>query len=159
MENFLPAQQVCAVSLVQPHMMLAGSCLYLLPLRCKFFLASLMWQLQNHCLHCGYGFSSNAFSRSLGCLFISRYKSNCRELGICSLKNLRLKLVFSALYVFQTCGHTETQDQSFTRQIRGGWACWSFVLSNVCSCKVLSHSITYIVMAMFVFCFFENATC
>lgn len=105
MENSLPAQQVCAVSLVQPHMMLAGSSLYLLPqrcsLRCNFLLASGMRQLCNHCLHCQCGLSSNAFSRSSDCSFISRYKSNRKEMGICSLKNPGIEVVFSALCLFR----------------------------------------------------------
>lgn len=114
MENFLPAQQVCAVQLVQPHMMLGGSCLCLLlqksSLRCHFLLASSVWQLWNRCLHCGCGLSSNAFSRSSDCSFLSRYKSNCGEMGICSLNNLSIELASSALSVYpDLCAYRDSR--------------------------------------------------
>lgn len=59
LKNFLRAQQVCAVSLFQLHMMSVTSCPYRMPqscsLRCDILLACLMWQRLNPCLHCGHG--------------------------------------------------------------------------------------------------------
>lgn len=48
---------------------------------------------------------------------------------------------------------------SFTRQAYGEWVCISVMLSNVRSCKVLSHNITYLVIATFVFYLFWKVLC
>lgn len=60
--------------------------------------------------------------------------------------------MFSVLYIYSDlCAYRDSRPV-FTKQIHGGWACRSFVLSNVCSCKVVSHSTARLVITTFVFC-------
>lgn len=78
MKNFLHAQQVCAVPLVQLHRMSVSSCPYVMPqscsLRCDFLLARSVWRLLNPCLQCGHG---SAVMLSLG-LWIAHLSQGAR---------------------------------------------------------------------------------
>lgn len=95
-------------------------------------------------------FSSSAFFTSLDCSFISGYKSNCREMGICSLRNLRVSLVCNAVCLFRFVCLQRTQDQPFARQSHARWAYRSFVLRNMCISKIFPYKINSLVIATFI---------
>lgn len=129
-----------------------SSCPYVIPqscsLRCDILLVLVMWQLLNPCLHCGHG-SAEVLSPVLWTEHLSQ--EQLQGDGNLFVEKLESLSGVQCCVPVQTCMHTETQDQPFARQIHAGWAYRSFLLRNMCICKIFPYKIASLVIATFVF--------